>query len=494
MRAHRRGAETDMSARILVVDDVLANVVLLKAKLTAACYDVVTATSGAEALKIAEREALDLVLLDVMMPEMDGYEVCRRFKASPRLRDIPIVMVTALDQSQDRLRGLEAGADDFLTKPPNDVALFARVRSLVRAKLMIEELRLRNETFRDFLVAGVPEFDSKIGRIVIAEPRAARAEALASMLTRAYGAQCEIATTLREVLSAGASDPNCRPELFIVASVFGATPGHTICSELRARPETRRTAIIVVAEHDDYPSIASALDMGANDYLMRPIDESELLARTRTLIQRERYTAQLRADVDAGIKLAVRDPLTGLHNRRYADQHLRDTLARSAFSGEHVAALLFDLDRFKSINDTYGHAAGDQVLIEFARRMDGALRGVDLRARYGGEEFLAVLPEATTEHCLAAAERVRSAVADKPFVVTDDRAIDVTVSVGVATGSGLAGDDQGPAIFDLLSRADDALYASKANGRNRVTLGGPSALGDPEASDTPPPTKDYLAS
>src|SRR6476660_1179650 len=132
-----------MTARVLVVDDVPANVKLLEARLSAEYFDVLTAMSGEEALSICDRAKCDLVLLDVMMPDMDGFEVCRRLKAGLATHHIPIIMVTALDQPSDRVKGLDAGADDFLTKPVPDVGLIARVRSLERLKLMTDELRMR---------------------------------------------------------------------------------------------------------------------------------------------------------------------------------------------------------------------------------------------------------------------------------------------------------------------------------------------------------------
>src|ERR1700692_1881390 len=134
-----------MTARVLVVDDVELNVKLLEAKLSSEYFQVIPAFNGPTALELADSELPDIILLDVMMPRMDGFEVCRRLKANPTPTDIPAVMVTALSDIADRLRGLEAGADDFLTKPVNDIALFARVRSLVRLKRMMDELRLREE-------------------------------------------------------------------------------------------------------------------------------------------------------------------------------------------------------------------------------------------------------------------------------------------------------------------------------------------------------------
>src|SRR5262245_55730612 len=175
-----------MTARVLVVDDVPANVKLLEARLSAEYFDITTAYSGAEALAICERAACDLVLLDVMMPDMDGFEVCKQLKSNPLTHHIPVIIVTALDQPSDRVRGLEAGADDFLTKPVSDVALIARVRSLSRLKLMTDELRMRAVTSRDIGIES-PERDAVAdaglgGRILIVDDRAASSERLGGFL------------------------------------------------------------------------------------------------------------------------------------------------------------------------------------------------------------------------------------------------------------------------------------------------------------------------
>src|SRR5215813_3544000 len=174
-----------MSARVLVVDDVVANVKLMDARLTAEYFDVITAMSGPEALAICDRAQCDIVLLDVMMPEMDGFEVCRRLKANPKTHHIPVIMVTALDQPADRVRGLEAGADDFLTKPVSDLALIARVRSLSRLKLMTDELRMRAVTSRDIGIES-PERDAvaeagRQGKILIVDDRPTSSERIAAM-------------------------------------------------------------------------------------------------------------------------------------------------------------------------------------------------------------------------------------------------------------------------------------------------------------------------
>src|SRR6185369_14913521 len=163
-----------MTARVLVVDDILSNVKLLEAKLTAEYFEVITSFSGLECLAKMEESIPDIVLLDVMMPGMDGFEVCRRIKGNPKIAHVPVVMVTALDQPSDRVAGLEAGADDFLTKPVDDAALFARVRSLVRLKMMTDELRMRESTGQSMGLIDPAETlldATPTGRLLIVEDR-----------------------------------------------------------------------------------------------------------------------------------------------------------------------------------------------------------------------------------------------------------------------------------------------------------------------------------
>src|SRR5271167_4826155 len=177
-----------MTARVLVVDDVPANVKLLEARLSAEYFDVLAAMNGRDALTICERAECDLVLLDVMMPDMDGFEVCRRLKSNPATHHIPVVMVTALDQPSDRVRGLDAGADDFLTKPIPELVLIARVRSLTRLKMVTDELRMRALTSREIGIES-PEREAvagtgRGGRVLLVDDRPASYERIAAMLSK----------------------------------------------------------------------------------------------------------------------------------------------------------------------------------------------------------------------------------------------------------------------------------------------------------------------
>ncbi|MEO1291659.1 MAG: PleD family two-component system response regulator [Pseudomonadota bacterium] len=461
-----------MSARVLVVDDVLPNVKLLEAKLKTAYYTVLTALSGAEALEIARRERPDLILLDVMMPGMDGYECCTRLKADPELADIPVVMVTALDQASDRVRGLEAGADDFLTKPPHPDALLARVRSLVRLKSMIDELRMRDGTFRSL---GMDEGLSRDtiqpqGHVLIIDNKARRAQRLQRVLSERLGVQVHATTEPEAALSAARRGA---PDLFLVAHQLDGEDGLRLCSALRAMPETKQSSLILQVEHDDFKTVATSLDLGANDYIMRPIDDNELTARVRTQLLRKNYADRLRTIAMDNMRLAVTDELTGLYNRRYFDQHLDRQFQRVAETGTPLSLMVLDIDRFKRVNDTFGHHIGDEVLIEFANRIREATRGIDLVARYGGEEFVVMMPETDAEAAMFAAERVRKSVADRPFALSDPRLepLEITVSLGVAEF-----EPKADSARSLYARADAALYRSKNEGRNRATLAGRSEV------------------
>jgi two-component system cell cycle response regulator len=452
-----------MSARVLVVDDVPANAKLLEARLMAEYFDVVTAASGAEALAICERAQCDIVLLDVMMPEMDGFEVCRRLKSGPKTHHIPVVMVTALDQPSDRVRGLEAGADDFLTKPVSDIALVARVRSLTRLKLVTDELRMRAATskeigIQDPLRASLAD-SGRNGRILIIDNRRASYERIAKVLAGEHKVDIEVDP--QEALFHAAEGDY---DLLIVSLALENFDALRLCSQVRSLERTRNVPILVVVEVEDNARLLRGLEIGVNDYLMRPIDANELLARVRTQIRKRRYGARLRDNVQMSMELAVTDPLTGLYNRRYMESHVTSLVEQALARGKPLALLVLDIDYFKAVNDAHGHDAGDDVLREFATRLKKAIRGIDLACRYGGEEFVVVMPETDMAIAAIVAERIRRRIAGEPFSIgSGAAALDVTISVGIAALSGVS---DTPAA--IIKRADQALYRAKRDGRNRV--------------------------
>lgn len=452
-----------MSARVLVVDDVPANVKLLEARLSAEYFDVITASNGAEALDICQRAECDIVLLDVMMPDMDGFEVCRRLKSDQRTHFIPVVMVTALDHPTDRVRGLEAGADDFLTKPVSDVVLVARVRSLTRLKMMTDELRMRAITSHEIGLQNRKQEaineSGKGGRVLLVDDRASSYERIGSVLAQDHTVDVEVNPS-QALFSAGEGNY----DLMIVSMGLENFDALRLCSQVRSMERTRNLPILAIADVESNARLLRGLEIGVNDYLLRPVDKNELLARARTQIRKRRYTDHLRENVQQSLEMAITDALTGLHNRRYMESHLATLGEQAAQRGKALSLMILDIDFFKSINDTYGHDAGDEVLREFAHRIRKMVRGIDLACRYGGEEFVIVMPETDMAVATMVAERVRRAVASEPFTIErGTRKIDVTLSIGLAT---LDTAHETPA--DALKRADQALYRAKRDGRNRV--------------------------
>jgi two-component system cell cycle response regulator len=452
-----------MSARVLVVDDIPANVRLLEARLSAEYFDVTTAQSGPDALALCERAECDIVLLDVMMPDMDGFEVCRKLKSNPATHHIPVVMVTALDQPADRVRGLEAGADDFLTKPVTDVALISRVRSLARLKMVTDELRMRAVTSKEIGIQS-PEKDAvnetgRNGRILIVDDRPNSYERIVDTLAKEHTVDIE-ADPSEGLFHAAEGNY----DLVIVSLALKNFDGLRLCSQIRSLDRTRNVPILAVAEADNNQKLVRGLEIGVNDYLIRPIDKNEMLARARTQIKKKRYTERLRDNVQMSIEMAITDALTGLFNRRYMETHLATLVEQAASRGKPIAVMVLDIDFFKSINDGHGHDAGDDVLREFSLRIRKSIRNIDLACRYGGEEFVLVMPETDMAVATMVAERLRRRIATEPFVIQQGASsLEVTISIGIAALT--APTDTAAAI---LKRADEALYRAKRDGRNRV--------------------------
>ncbi|MDB5525598.1 MAG: PleD family two-component system response regulator [Rhizobium sp.] len=452
-----------MTARILVVDDIPANVKLLEARLLAEYFEVLTAENGYQCLDICNKVPVDVILLDVMMPGIDGFEVCERLKANPKTAHIPVVMVTALDQSADRVRGLKAGADDFLTKPVNDMQLMARVKSLVRLKMLSDELRLRAETARniglDFGHMGMQGHAEEPASVLLVDGRANSQE----RISRTLKPVAEI-TSLSDPQAAVFEAAEGSFDLIIVNSNFDDYDPLRLCSQLRSIERSRFIPILLVVDQGGEPMVVRALELGVNDYILRPIEPNELLVRCLTQIRRKRFNDQLRQSVQQTIELAVTDSLTGLNNRRYLDKHLKMLFDRAVARGRPLSICITDIDRFKFVNDTHGHDAGDEVLREFANRVRSTVRGADLACRYGGEEFVVVMPDTTPETAAAVAERLRAVVEMNPFRLPQaGRTINITASLGISsTVWGAESPEQ------LMKQADRALYDAKHGGRNRV--------------------------
>ncbi|HRE43532.1 MAG TPA: PleD family two-component system response regulator [Terricaulis sp.] len=449
-----------MSARILVVDDLEANRRLLEAKLTAEYYEVLLASRGEEAVQRAKREKPDLILLDVMMPGgIDGFEACRRLKAQAETRHIPVVICTTLDDQTSRVRGLQAGAEDFVTKPIDDVHLMARVKNLLTLKVVTDELRAREASGRKL---GVIEEELRpdpldqhrlvSGNVLVVDDNLNQV----GRIKAALGVEHRVAVM-------GQSEPLGAPDLIVVAVTAKAFDGFRVIARMRSGEPTRHLPILAVVDADDRARALRALELGAHDIITRPLDEDELIARARTLMRRKRYMDALRARLDHSLELAITDQLTGLYNRRFMAAQLGPLIQRAQCGGDPVSLMIVDIDHFKRINDTHGHDAGDAILREFSVRLASNVRPSDFACRMGGEEFVVIMPRTSGDTACMAAERLRRQICAAPFQGARlSEPLDVTISIGVASAE--ADDD----ADTVLKRADEALYEAKTAGRNRV--------------------------
>ncbi|MBL4871391.1 MAG: PleD family two-component system response regulator [Robiginitomaculum sp.] len=444
-----------MSARILIVDDLAPNLHLLEVKLAAQYYDVVTAMSGTKALELAQSEKPDLILLDAMMPGLNGFDTCKRLKSDPNTWHIPVIMVTALEETKDRIRGLNAGADDFITKPIDDFNLMARVKSLLRLKMVTDQLLSHTghsiETSRPIL----DMLDKRRGRVLIVDDHIRSMEIMSAPLQELHEIQYE--TDPKMALEKAMQ----RIDLVIVNLTSEKFDGLRLCARLRSNATTRDIPILAIGNPEEQAKLVRAYDIGINDTLMRPVERQELLARANTQLKRKFYTDSLKDDFNQSLEMVVTDPLTGLGNRRYFDNAIPSLFDELSESNTPFSIVVFDVDHFKRVNDILGHDTGDTILKEIAARLATNMRSIDILSRYGGEEFVVAMPDADQDAALRAADRIRSLIGGTAFSI-DGQALHISVSAGVAEVF------QGDKFRDVFKRADDALYRAKQFGRNRV--------------------------
>ena len=455
-----------MVGKILIVDSIATNRIAFKVALGEAFYQPVLAADGESCLHLARETAPDLILLDLMLPDQSGVSLIHQLRADPATRDIPVLALAADNEGEARLLALQAGADDVLAKSIDHQSLLSRVRNLLRGR----------EGFDDFAPSAV-----RSGLLGFAEPaNTFEGTAIVSILSK----QLETAKDWRAALTQLMSDkiliqsreeafldgnrPDRQPvaDVFLIDTSMGSN-GLRVLSELRSRPATRHSAVCILRSVGSADSAAMAFDMGADDVVEADIKPHELALRLQTLVRRKRREDQMRAKVQDGLRLAVIDPLTGLHNRRYAMPQLAAIAQWSAADASVFAVMVVDLDRFKSVNDRLGHAAGDAVLVEVARRLKANLREDDLLARIGGEEFLVALPNTNFQDACIAADRLCRAIDETPIQVGIASTLRVTVSIGLAVSDEDFGAE--PALR-LVDRADRALLMAKAEGRNKVTI------------------------
>ncbi len=442
---------------VLVVDDEPLNVELLDKRLSASGFKVLKADNGKEALKKAREDAPDVILLDVMMPGMDGFEVAERLNNAPDTSMIPIVMLTSLSGMEDKLKGLDAGAVDFLSKPINNEELTARTRSMVRLKKLQELHKVRTgfEIPQDIDVTRTGEGEK--ARILIVEDDELAVKNYEKMLGAAgYGTiTAKDARKALEVLNREI------PDLIILDLLLPDISGQELLARIKATSWIKDVSVLVISCVEDMETKIKLIDTGADDYLVKPVNSLEMMARVRASLRKDVVRKELKANLKKVYGKSITDPLTTLYNRQHLGAVIREKIALSERYKRPFSLSILDIDRFKNINDNFGHAVGDDVLKEFSGILKEHVRVTDVVARFGGEEFVIVLTETGIKDALDVSEKLRSAIENYRFAGIGDRTM--TVSIGVTEW----GENDGKAE-DLIKRADEALYDAKNSGRNQV--------------------------
>ena len=250
----------------------------------------------------------------------------------------------------------------------------------------------------------------------------------------------------------------------IISLALEDTDSLRLCSHLRSLERTRALPLLTVAGANQDLEVSRALEIGVNDYIRTPVETSELVARIRTQLRRKRYNDCLRDSVQQTIEMAVKDPLTGLNNRRYMDAHLKGIFDKAVTANKPLSVVMCDIDHFKAVNDTHGHDVGDEVIKEVANRIAKSIRNIDCVCRFGGEEFVIIMPDTALALAEVVSERIRQEIEKHPVVAASgSNIVPITMSMGVANLVDVSDSPQ-----TLLKRADLALYEAKQNGRNQV--------------------------
>lgn len=449
--------------RILIVDDDPLNVKLLAAKLPADRFEVLPAFSGKEALRRTVQDNPDLILLDIMMPEMDGYEVTHWLKTNPATEGIPIILVTALDGSEDKIKGFEAGADEFLNKPVNDIELLTRMNSLLRLKRYGEQLLSRSLSEKGFSAGPVLPDPMEVlahpARILLVEDD----DIDASMIRNMFAGEPYHLETVRTGETALERVRQERFDLLLLDVILPGQDGFEVCRQLKCLDQTQDIQIVLITCLPDLENKIRGVELGADDYLIKPVNNRELKARVKVLIKKKRYLDQLRNNFERAVNSAIYDGLTDLHNQTYFKKFLELEIKRAERQRYPIGLMIIDMDDFKKVNDQLGHLTGDLILKELAQLVKDNVREIDLSARYGGDEFVVVLPYTDRAEAVQIVERIQNALVQWGNLEENPLGHEpITVSIGVAFYPA-----HGATLEELIRNADAALYRAKKKGKNR---------------------------
>ena len=458
--------ESNYKKKILIADDSPVTLASLEKTLSGGLFQTIRAANGKEAFDKAVCELPDLILLDVMMPEMNGFEVARILKEDTRTRSIPIIMVTALDGPEHEHAGRAAGAEEYLSKPVRPQELIARANSLISLRQYRDQLSIRNHSQWSFIVdrhsddAG-PEPQKELPLVLLVEDNESDAELVRHFLK-------ELPIRLERMSNGADAVEICQTgkvDLMLLDILLPGLNGFEVSRQVKSSEKGKDVPIVVITCLEDMESRLKCIELQTDDFLVKPIVGRELQARVKILLEKKKQLDKLRSHYEQALNSAVVDWLTGLYNHGYFKKFLDLEIKKSVRQRYPVTLIMMDIDNFKAVNDAFGHPTGDMILQQMAQVIRNAVREVDLVARYGGDEFAVVLPYSDGLGALRVARRIDEAIKRHGFSPrASAEKTRLTVSMGVAGYP-----EDAVHVDELIHSADQKLYAAKIKGKNQIS-------------------------
>ncbi len=465
----RKKSRAPYRKRVLIVDDEPTSRKLLAGILPKDMYEILRANNGQEALKKSVDNHPDVILLDIVMPGLNGIEVTRRLKADPRTKNIPVILVTCMDGMENKLTGLDAGAEEYLAKPINPVELRARVKSMLQLKQYRDQLAIRKQSEGavadgDQAEKCVERPDRELPVVLLVEDSKIDVSVVKSFLKN-MPVRVETVSTGREAISHILAN---KIDLILLDILLPDMIGFDICRRLKQIDENKDTAIIVITCLHDLESRIMGLELGVDDFLVKPIRRPELTARIRALLEKKQQLNNLRAHYETALNSSIYDWPSGVYNHSYFRRFLDLEIKKSLTQGYPVCLLRIDIDDFKMYNDSLGLEAGDSILKELAQILKNITRGVDLVSRYAEDEFAVVLPYTDRQGCNRVARRIEQAILLHDFLPGSSTQMKIlTCSIGAAVYPVDATTED-----ELIRKAEEMLSMAKQRGKNQVCVCG----------------------